>query len=124
MRQSSHSETCAKHLRGPLVPEILGELKDAMKSALPAPIESLFMRYPALCGFSVRGREELPDSCPPSGDADFELFVGDIGISPALSPDQYAEIFEELVVALAELIDEEPEAVEDLRGRTFARVLH
>jgi hypothetical protein len=124
VRQSSHSETCAKHLRGPLVPEILGELKDAMKSALPAPIESLFMRYPALCGFSVRGRDELPDSCPPSGDADFELFVGDIGISPALSHEQFGEIFQEIVAALAELLAEEPGAGAILRGRTFARVLH
>jgi hypothetical protein len=90
---------------------------------LPPQIADLFERHDALSGFSVRGLDEIPDNCPRSGD-DAELFVGDIGISPALSPDQYAEIFQELVVALAQLIDEEPEAAEDLRGRTFARVLH
>lgn len=89
---------------------------------LPPQIASLFERYAALSGFSVRGSDEIPDNCP--RDADAELFVGDIGISPALSADQYNEIFEELVVTLAELIAEEPEASETLRGRTFARVLH
>jgi hypothetical protein len=93
-----------------------------MKTALPAPIESLFERQPALCGFSVRGRDELPDSCP--RDDESELFVGDVGISPALSAEQYGEIFQEIVTALAELLAEEPEAGGALRGRTFARVLH
>ena len=93
-----------------------------MKS-LPPQIADLFERHAALSGFSVRGCEEIPDNCPRSGD-DAELFVGDIGISPALNAEQYGEIFQELVVALAELIDEEPGAIEELRGRTFARVLH
>ena len=93
-----------------------------MKS-LPPQIADLFERHAALSGFSVRGCDEIPDNCPRSGD-DAELFVGDIGISPALNAEQYGEIFQELVVALAELIDEEPDAIEELRGRTFARVLH
>ena len=95
-----------------------------MSTALPAQIESLFVRYPALCGFSVRGLDQLPDSCPRGGDTDCELYVGDIGISPALSQEQFGEIFQEIVVALAEWLAEEPEAGESLRGRTFARVLH
>ena len=89
---------------------------------LPPQIASLFERHAALSGFSVRGSDEIPNNCPRH--ADGELFVGDIGISPALSANQYNEIFEELVVTLAELIAEEPEAIETLRGRTFARVLH
>ena len=87
-------------------------------------IEDLFARCPALCGFSVRGLDELPDNCPRSEDPDGDLFVGDIGISPALSREQYGEIFQEIVAALAELIAEQPEAGAALRGRTFARVLH
>ena len=93
-----------------------------MKS-LPPQIAELFERHAALTGFSVRGCDEIPDNCPRSGD-DAELFVGDIGISPALNAEQYGEIFQELVVALAELFDEEPEALEELRGRRSARVLH
>ena len=94
-----------------------------MNSALPAQIEALFLRHPALYGFSVRGLDELPDHCP-RGNHDGDLFVGDIGISPALSREQFDELFREIVVALAELLAEEPEAGEALRGRTFARVLH
>ena len=95
-----------------------------MNTALPAQIEALFTRCPALYGFSVRGPDELPDNCPRSEDPDNDLFVGDVGISPALSREQFGEIFQEIVTALAELITEEPEAGEALRGRTFARVLH
>ena len=79
---------------------------------LPSQIASLFARHAALAGFSVRG-----------GAAD-QLFVGDIGISPAINAAQYAEIFQEVVAALSEVLAEEPEAAESLRGRTFARVLH
>jgi len=89
---------------------------------VPPQIASLFERHAALGGFSVRGCDEIPDNCP--RDADAELFVGDIDNSPALSADQHNEIFEEVVATLAELISEEPRAIETLRGRTFARVLH
>jgi hypothetical protein len=82
-------------------------------AALPAPIESLFLRFPELCGFSVRG----------CGD-DGGLFVDHIGVSPGFQAEHYEEIFREIVVALAELVCEEPTAGEILRGRTFARVLH
>jgi hypothetical protein len=94
-----------------------------MESALPEPIESLFERHPALYGFSVRGVDEMPDSFPRSG-AGGELFVGDIGICPALSAEQFGEIFEEIVAAVGAVLCEEPGAGDRLRGRTFARVLH
>jgi hypothetical protein len=83
-----------------------------MKAQLPAQIEALFLRCPALCGFSVRTDEES------------DLYVDDVGISPAVSREQCGEILREIVVALAQLIAEEPEADAVLRGRTFARVLH
>ena len=95
-----------------------------MNTELPSQIEALFLRCPELCGFSVRGLDELPDSCPRSDDPESDLFVGDVGISPAFSNEQYGEIFKQIVTALAELLAEEPEAGEALRGRTFARVLH
>lgn len=85
----------------------------AMKTARPAQIESLFARHPALCGFAVR-----------SGDDGAGLYVGDVGILPSLGRDQFGEILQEIVAALAELLAEEPGAGEALRGRTFARVLH
>jgi hypothetical protein len=108
-----------KHPTEPLRLEILGMLT----TPLPVQIESLFQRFPALCGFSVHGLDEVPDDCPRSGDG-AELFVGEIGIAPALGVEQHGEILGEIVAALAELLAEDPEANEILRGRTFARVLH
>ena len=95
-----------------------------MRTPLPAQIESLFARYPLLCGFSVHGLEELPDNCPRSGENGVDLFLGEVGISPLVGAEQRGEIFRQIVVALAELLDEDPEAEEMLRGRTFARVVH
>jgi hypothetical protein len=96
---------------------------EAMKHPLPAPIELLFQRYPALTGFSIRGLDDIPDNCSRSGD-DGELFVSDIGISPSLTNEEYGEIFQEIASTLSELLAEQPEATELLRGRTFARTLH
>jgi len=94
-----------------------------MKTALPTQIESLFSRHPALCGFSVLGLEDVPDNCP-RRDGDSGFFVGDVGVSPELPDDQMKEIFQEIVAAVADLLTEEPEAGDSVRGRTFARVLH
>ena len=74
-------------------------------------LESLFSRCPDLCGFSVS---------VDGGD----LTVSDVGISPRLSAEQYGEIFQDIARTLSELLDEQPEAGEVLRGRTFARTLH
>lgn len=74
-------------------------------------LESLFARCPDLCGFSVR--EEAR-----------ELYVSDIGISPRLSAEQYGEIYEDIAETLGELLEQEPQAEEWLKGRTFARTLH
>lgn len=85
-----------------------------MSSSLPAPIETLFLRFPTLYGFSVRG-----------GGDDGGLFVDHVGVSPGLDAEHYEEIFREIVVALAALVSEDDDAGDDiLRGRTFARVLH
>ena len=71
----------------------------------------------------MRCGAEVPDSCPRNADGE-DLFVGDVGISPVVSAAQYVEIFEAVVAALAEVVSEQPEAAEELRGRTFARRLH
>ena len=74
-------------------------------------LQSLFSRCPDLWGFSVRGENQ-------------DLFVSDVGISPRLSAEQYGEIFEDIANTLSEVLEEQPEASEWLRGRTFARTLH
>ena len=94
-----------------------------MSDDLSTKIEALFERCPALCGFSVRDPADIPDSCARS-DAGGDLFVTDIGISPRLGAEQYGEIFDEIFSTLSEVLAEEPEAGDRLRGRTFARTLH
>ena len=74
-------------------------------------LESLFARCPDLCGFSVR-------------EGAHELYVSDIGISPRLSAEQYGRIYQDIAQTLGGLLEEEPQAGEWLRGRTFARTLH
>ena len=103
--------------------EKMRQYAEAMKKPVPNSIETLFQRYPALAGFSVRGLDDVPDNCARSGE-DGELFVSDIGVSPALSSEQYGEIFQEIAATLSDLLAEQPDATELLRGRTFARTLH
>jgi hypothetical protein len=93
-----------------------------VKKPVPAPIESLFARYPSLWGFSVRGLGDVPDNYARNGD-EAELFVADIGVSPSLTREHYGEMFKEIAATLAELLAEQPDACEELRGRTFARTL-
>ena len=96
---------------------------EAVKKPVPAPIELLFARHPALSGFSVRGLADVPDNCSRSGD-ESELFVSDIGVAPATSSEQFGEICQEIATTLSELLAEQPQLEEVLRGRTFARTLH
>jgi len=99
------------------------DLASAADTGMDARIQELFERCPALCGFSVRDPSDLPDNCTRSNSGS-DLFVTDIGISPRLGADQYGEIFNEIFSTLSEVLAEEPEAGERLRGRTFARTLH
>jgi hypothetical protein len=71
-------------------------------------IHALFRRIPMLVGFSLRQDLEVADVA-------FDTWPG-YGVSP--------QVYEELVQALADLAEERPEAVELLRGRTFARAFH
>jgi hypothetical protein len=71
-------------------------------------IQALFRRCPALCGFSL----------------DRELFIADVACHPALDRQRAAMLAEEIADALSELVAEDPEALERIRGRTFARSLH
>lgn len=79
-----------------------------MKSALHQALERIFDACPDLSGFAMDDAAELG-------------FV-DVTFAPGLG-DPRPEIGV-LVEALRDLIDEEPEAAELLRGHTFARALH
>jgi len=71
-------------------------------------VAALFDRLPMLCGFSVR-----PD-----------VEVIDVTICTWPGHNAEAELHDALTHALAELADEGPDAVQLLRGRTFARAFH
>jgi len=99
---------------------LLGKLE----ADVQAKIRSLFARCPTLHGFAVQTRATLPKDVDQNRIPDADLFVTDIGISPRLSAEQYGEIYQDIAETLAELLEQEPQAEEWLRGRTFARTLH
>ena len=71
-------------------------------------IEALFRRLPMLVGFSLRDDLEVRDIA-------FDTW-------PGYTAGQ--DLYDEMAQALADLAEERPDAVELLRGRTFARAFH
>jgi hypothetical protein len=71
-------------------------------------IAAIFQRMPMLSGFSLSHDLEVTDI--------------DISTWPGCTAGQ--ELYEDLMQALADLAEERPDAVEVLRGRTFARAFH
>jgi hypothetical protein len=106
----------------------MGELQDRthlnrLESDLAARVEMLFQRCPQLYGFSVQqasrvSRERIAQ------DLQGGLFLADVAWHQPLNGDQAATLVDEISQELLELVDEQPEAVALLRGRTFARTLH
>ena len=79
---------------------LLREVNDVMST--------LFQRYPALCGFSVKD----------------DLRLSNIACHPALIADEAEMLCEEISATLLDLVEENPEAADLLRGRTLARTFH
>ena len=77
---------------------------------LQALVASLFQRFPALVGFSI-DEASRPDL----------RFSHVVTFPGYIAP---TELMNEIAVPLLELLEEEPDARELLRGRTFARSLH
>jgi hypothetical protein len=106
---------------------VLGTVSDAGLGRIEAhvltKINTLFSRCPALAGFSVQDRSTLPEKFD-GQIPDADLYVTEIGIFPKLDAEQYGHIFDEITVAISDLVYEHPKSYEVLRGRTFARTLH
>ena len=85
-----------------------------------ATVNEIFASYPELCGFTVQGLESLSRERV-SGQLEGELYLADVATT-SYGPSEH--LLGEIATALLDLIDEEPEAVKELRGRTFARTLH
>lgn len=93
-----------------------------LEADLGACIETVFDRCPMLCGFSV-GQRGIASRDADAGVAELELFISGIDVYP-LGWGQPDELCKEISTALADLLNEHPDASELLCGRTFARSLH
>ena len=78
------------------------------EAAIAECIAALFERLPMLCGFSVSD----------------DLQVADIAVDTWPGYTAGKDFHDEFLAALSALTEERPDAVELLRGRTFARTLH
>ena len=86
-----------------------------------ATVQQIFAACPELCAFSVH------EAGSASAASTSEPLEGNLRLDVEVTPYAYApseRVVGEIAVALLDLIDEEPEAVDELRGRTFARTLH
>ena len=86
-------------------------------------VQALFQRWPALWGVAVQARSRHSEPRAASvlvGD----LVLADVGAEMSLNTAQAELLFADISAELADLLGENPEAAELLRGRTFARVLH
>jgi hypothetical protein len=99
-------------------------LLSRLEADVAAKISALFARCPALCGFAVQDRASLSKEVDRNRIPDADLFVTEIGIFPKLDSEQYGEIYDEITLAISDLVYEQPHAYDYLRGRTFARTLH
>lgn len=90
-----------------------------MKS-VHATVNEIFAACPELSGFSVQDAGSL-SAASASEPLDAGLRLADVETAPYAPSER---LLGEIAVALLELIDEQPEAVNELRGRTFARTLH
>jgi hypothetical protein len=81
---------------------------NALQQQVHEVMNTVFQRYPALCGFSVQE----------------DLSFTNVACHPALAGDEAQMMIEEISAALRELLEEQPEAAEIIRGRTLARIFH
>jgi hypothetical protein len=85
-----------------------------------ATVNEIFASLPELSGFTVQGLDSLTRERV-SGQLEGELYLADVATT-TYGPSE--RLLGEIATALLDLIDEQPEAANELRGRTFARTLH
>jgi hypothetical protein len=100
-----------------------GERRRRLEADVAARIWELFERCPTLRGFSVQPGPGVPQERI-ARRLDEDLYLSDLAFHPLQDGDEAALVRDEVTSTLLELVDERPEAVPLLRGRTFARTLH
>jgi len=94
-----------------------------LEAELSERIEAIFDRVPALCGFSIA--ERLVSENAKDDDArEWELYVCAVAAYPQLGEGQAQDFIGEISGALADLLQQRPQAADLLPGRTFARKWH
>jgi hypothetical protein len=91
------------------------------QTRLAAVIDALFRSWPSLLGFSVQEAQCLSKDRAAAPIAR-ELVLADVEASPW--PADTREVCGAIAFVLLNLVKDEPETRELLRGRTFARSLH
>src|SRR5262245_5194216 len=85
----------------------------ALEAGINAVAETLFRRWPALVGFSVRKGDGMDD----------DLHVT-VSMYPEPRDEERKVVLGDIAQGMLELVDEVPGAAPLLRARTFARTLH
>src|SRR5258705_766175 len=94
-----------------------------LEGELSSRIWEVLGSFPHLCGFALQDRTGMPDYINPAYLRE-DLFVTDLGFSAPVSDTEYDDAYRLITDAVADIVSERPEALDLLRGRTFARTLH
>ena len=90
---------------------------------LAARVAVIFEQYPMLCGFTVQKRSTLTKKRA-FVQLQGELCLADVAVSTWPGVRATPEFYNQIASILVDLMDQRPEALNLLPGRTFARTVH
>ncbi|HEX2199789.1 MAG TPA: hypothetical protein VHG88_14365 [Burkholderiales bacterium] len=94
-----------------------------MDNDVETQLRAVFRRRPDLQRFVIEDRAGLPDHIDREA-LQGELFITQITLYPRRGSRQYDEVYADIARAITSVVDERPEALTLLRGKTFVRALH
>jgi hypothetical protein len=97
--------------------------REGIAPDLAARVAAIFEQYPALCGFSVQERSTVTKDRA-MVQLEGELCLADVSVVTLPAPRATQEFCDQIAYLLLELMDEQPDVLELLSGRTFARTFH
>jgi len=96
---------------------------DMAAADLVTQVAALFAACPNLCGFVVEDLSGLHGDANPH-DGKNSFVITQVSFGASFSREEYHQVCSLIVGVIANLIEEQAEAYELLRGRTFARTLN
>lgn len=94
-----------------------------MDNEVEAKMRAVFGRRPDLQRFVIQDRAGLPDHIDRQS-LHGELFITQITLYPRRGSRQYDEVYADIARAITQVVDERPDALGLLCGKTFVRALH